>query len=234
MPRPLCTIIGYGPGLGAAYAETFMTAGYDLALLSRSGRRYDGPAQGGAQTLALPCDAGDPAALSAALDTVTRDHGPTDVLIYNADLAMFGALDDLTEEQFEDSWRVSALGLYAVARHTGRAMAERGTGTIIVTGATAALRGRNWTTAFAPAKAAQRILSQSLAKQLGPKGVHVAYMVIDGVIDTAATRAHFAKGKPDDFFLQPEKIAETALLLARQDRSAWTFEMDLRPFGEDW
>ncbi len=234
MSRPLCTLIGYGPGLGAAYAEAFLAAGYDLALLSRSGRKHDGPAQAGAKILALPCDAGDTASLSAALDTVTRDHGHSDVLIYNADLAMFGALDDLTEDQFEDSWRVSTLGLYTAARHTGREMARRGSGTIIVSGATAALRGRNWTTAFAPAKAAQRILSQSLAKQLGPKGVHVAYMIIDGVIDTADTRAGFAKGKPDEFFLQPKKIAETALLLTRQDRSAWTFEIDLRPFGEEW
>lgn len=234
MPRPLCIVIGYGPGLGAAYAETFLAAGYDLALLSRSGRKYDGPAQPGAEILTLSCDAGDPASLTEALETTERDSGPADVLIYNADLAMFGSLDDLDADQFEQSWRVGTLGLYAAARHTGRAMARRGSGTIIVSGATAALRGKVWTTAFAPAKAAQRVLSQSLAKQLGPQGVHVAYIVIDGVIDTANTRAGFAKGKPDDFFLHPARIAETALVLTRQDRSAWTFEIDLRPFGEEW
>ena len=234
MPRPLCLIIGHGPGLGAAYAQAFMDAGYDLALLSRSGARFEGRAQPGAEVAASPCDAADPAALSRVLDQVTRDHGPPEVMIYNADLAMFGTLDDLDEAQFEQSWQVAALGLYTAARKPGRAMAARGSGTIIVSGATAATRGQDWITAFAPAKAAQRILAQSLAKQLGPKGVHVNYILIDGVIDTADTRADFAKGKPDDFFIQPARIADTAVMLTRQDRSAWSFEIDLRPFGETW
>ncbi|MBY6118049.1 SDR family NAD(P)-dependent oxidoreductase [Mameliella alba] len=234
MPRPLCLIIGHGPGLGAAYAQCFMEAGHDPALLSRSGARFEGRAQPGATVSALACDAADPTVLTQALDDATRDHGPPDVLIYNADLAMFGTLDDLDENQFEQSWRVGTLGLYTAARTLGRKMAARGSGTIIVSGATAALRGRDWTTAFAPTKAAQRVLAQSLAKQLGPKGVHEAYILIDGVIDTADTRSDFAKGKPDDFFIQPDRIADTALMLARQDRSAWTFEIDLRPFGETW
>ena len=91
-----------------------------------------------------------------------------------------------------------------------------------------------WTTAFAPSKSAQRTLANALAKQLGPKGVHVAYLIIDGVIDTEATRTHFAPNEPDAFFIQPARIAETALMLARQDKSAWTFELDIRPFAEKW
>ena len=233
MTNPVCALIGFGPGLGASYAATFARAGYDLALLSRSGGTSDENVE--AVTInAYPCDAGDPGALTAALENVEADLGAIDVVIYNAGLASFGPLEDITAEQFEQNWRVSALGLFAVAKALAPQMIDRGSGTIIVSGATASLRGNVWTTAFAPSKAAQRILAQSLAKQLGPKGVHVGYLVIDGVIDTEDTRTHFAPDEPDEFFIKPDSIAETALMLARQDRSAWTFELDIRPFGEKW
>lgn len=233
MTNPVCAIIGFGSGLGASYAATFAKAGYDLALLSRSGASSAENVEG-VTINAYPCDAGDPGALTKALETVEADLGAIDVVIYNAGLAGFGPLEDITAQQFEQNWRVSAFGLFAVAKALAPRMVERGSGTIIVSGATASLRGNVWTTAFAPSKAAQRILAQSLAKQLGPKGVHVAYLVIDGVIDTEATRTHFAPDEPDEFFIKPDSIAETALMLARQDRSAWTFELDIRPFGEKW
>ncbi|MDF0600519.1 SDR family NAD(P)-dependent oxidoreductase [Psychromarinibacter sp. C21-152] len=233
MAEGVCAIIGHGPGLGRAYARAFHGAGYDLALLSRSGAGLDDAGERPA-VAAYPCDAGDAEALTAALERVERDLGPVDVLIHNADIARFGALEEIAADQFEQSWQVAALGLFAAARLLGPRMAERGAGTILVSGATASLRGNVWTTAFAPAKAAQRVLAQSLAKQLGPRGVHVAYLVIDGVIDTEDTRTNFAPDAPDDFFLQPDRIAEAALMLTRQHRSAWTFELDLRPFGEKW
>lgn len=228
MAGGICAIIGYGPGLGAAYAEVFGAAGYDLALLSRSGDGAGGTSRGYA------CDAGDPEALAAALVAIEREMGPVGVLIHNADTALFGSLEEISPEGFEQSWRVGVLGLFAAAKVLAPGMAERGGGTILVSGATAALRGNLWTTAFAPTKAGQRILAQSLAKQLGPKGVHVAYLVIDGVIDTEDTRRNFAPDEPDEFFIRPRSIAETALMVARQERSAWTFELDLRPFGERW
>lgn len=228
MPGNVCAIVGYGPGLGAAYAEVFGEAGHPLGLLSRTGSG-SGP---GAKAFA--CDAGDPEAVTAGIDRIEDELGPISVLIYNADLARFGTLEEVSPAQFEESWRVGVLGLFSVAKVLAPRMVARGQGVILVSGATAALRGNLWTTAFAPTKASQRILAQSLAKQLGPKGVHVAYMVIDGVIDTEDTRSDFAKGKPDEFFLDPRRIAETALFLARQERSAWTFEMDMRPFGETW
>ena len=234
MGREVCAIIGFGPGLGIAYARTFLGAGYDLALLSRTGAGLSEGVPGDAAAKAYTCDAGDPKSLVAALDRVEQELGPIDVLIYNADIAQFGTLEDISESQFEQSWRVGVLGLFVASKVLGPRMAERGSGKIVVSGATASLRGNLWTTAFAPTKAAQRILSQSLAKQLGPKGVHVAYLVIDGVIDTKDTRENFAPTEPDDFFIQPDRIAEAALFLARQDRSAWTFELDLRPFGEKW
>ena len=234
MARGVCAILGYGPGLGAAYAEVFTAAGYDLALVSRSGSDLRSGTEGFSNDRAYACDVADGTSLSETLDAIERDLGPVDVVIYNADIARFGGLDDTDADDFEQNWRVAALGLFHLAKHLGPAMRSRGAGSIIVSGATAALRGNVWTSAFAPAKAAQRSLAQSLARQLGPHGVHVAYIVIDGVIDTVETRAGFAKGKPDDFFIAPARIAEAALMIVRQDRSAWTFELDLRPFGETW
>lgn len=234
MGGKVCAIIGFGPGLGTAYAETFNRAEYSLALLSRSGAKFNGAEASNTTVRTYKCDAGDPDNLMAALTSVQNDLGPIDVVIYNADLAQFGTLDDVSELQFEQSWRVGALGLFATAKALGPQMSERGSGAIIVSGATAALRGNVWTTAFAPSKSAQRTLANALAKQLGPKGVHVAYLVIDGVIDTEDTRTNFAPNEPDEFFIQPQRIAETALMLAHQDKSAWTFELDIRPFGEKW
>lgn len=231
MASKVCALIGYGPGLGASYAATFGRAGYDVAALSRSGGGTDVE---GATVRPYTCDAGDPDSVKAALTKVEDELGAIDVLIYNADVAQFGPLEEISEEQFELSWRVSVLGLFTAVKTLAVGMTARATGTIIVSGATASLRGNIWTTAFSSSKAAQRILAQSLAKQLGPKGVHVAYLIIDGVIDTERTREHFAKGKPDEYFLQPDRIAEAALMVAGQDRSAWTFELDLRPFGETW
>ena len=234
MGEKVCAIIGFGPGLGSAYAEVFRDAGYDLALLSRSGADLGGEETTVTSVRAVKCDAGNPDSIKGALALVQSELGPIDVVIYNADLAQFGSLDDVSEVQFEQSWRVGALGLFATAKILGPQMSDRGSGVIIVSGATAALRGNVWTTAFAPSKSSQRTLANSLAKQLGPKGIHVAYLVIDGVIDTEDTRTNFAPNEPDEFFINPVRIAETALMLARQDKSAWTFELDIRPFGEKW
>ena len=234
MGGKVCAIIGFGPGLGTAYAEIFKNAGYDLGLLSRSGADLGSDEATNTSIRTYKCDAGEPGSIKDALASVQNELGPIDVVIYNADLAQFGSLDDVSELQFEQSWRVGALGLFATAKFLGPQMSKRGSGVIIVSGATAALRGNIWTTAFAPSKSAQRTLANSLAKQLGPKGVHVVYLVIDGVIDTEDTRTNFAPEEPDEFFIKPTRIAETALMLARQDKSAWTFELDIRPFGEKW
>ena len=234
MKRPVCTIVGFGPGLGAAFARRFSRAGYDLALLSRSGAKLLPEDVPDVTAISYACDAGDPTSVKATLARVTQELGPVEVLVYNADLALFGTIDEVSENAFELSWRTGVLGLYTAARLLGPEMSQRGSGTMIVAGATASLRGKPGTAVFAPTKAAQRILAQSLAKHLGPQGVHVAYLIIDGVIDTEDTRTNFAPGEPDEFFLQPDQIAETALFLAKQDRSAWTFELDLRPFGEIW
>jgi NAD(P)-dependent dehydrogenase (short-subunit alcohol dehydrogenase family) len=155
------------------------------------------------------------------------------VLLHNAGSGLFGAFEDVTPESFEASWRTNALGLLLLGKQVVPDMLRAGGGVIVVTGATAALRGGAGFAAFAPAKAAQRSLAQSMARSLGPKGIHVAYVVVDGVIDIPRTRA-LLKDRPDSFFLRPDAIAESVLHLVRQDRSAWTFELDLRPFGEKW
>ena len=149
MGGKVCAIIGFGPGLGTAYAETFSQAGYDLGLLSRSGARLDVAEAPERSVQTYQSDAGNPDSLKEALASVQSDLGPIDVVIYNADLAQFGALDDVSEHNFEQSWRVGALGLFATAKLLGPQMSERGSGAIIVSGATAALRGNVWTTAFA-------------------------------------------------------------------------------------
>ncbi len=234
MSGQVCAIIGFGPGLGTAYAETFLEAGYDLALLSRSGAELGPNTVDHSQVKAYACDTSIPESFTAVLERIENEMGPIEVVIYNANLDQFGTLEQISETEFVQCWRVGVLGLFTAAKLLGPRMSKRRSGKIIVSGATAALRGNLWTTAFAPAKAAQRILSQSLAKQLGPKGVHVAYLIIDGVIDTEDTRQNFAPNEPDSFFIQPGQIAKMALFIAEQDPSAWTFEVDLRPFGEKW
>ena len=233
-------VTGGSRGLGREMVLALAEARAAVAVVgSRPGTALDDTVAdanrlGAGRAVAMTADVSDYAQCEAAAVAVLDTLGPIDVLIYNADVKQFGPIEDISTEQFELSWRASVLGLYASAKTLAPGMIERGTGTIVVSGATASLRGAVWTTALAPAKAAQRVLSQSLAKQLGPKGIHVCYIIIDGVIDTAETREHFAPNEPDEFFISPERIAETALMLTRQDRSAWTFELDLRPFGEKW
>ena len=159
--------------------------------------------------------------------------GPVDVLLYNAGSGQWGTFEEITGEGLEAGWRTNVLGLMVAGQAVAGDMIARGGGSIVVTGATASLRGNVRTAAFASAKAGQRALAQSMAKSLGPKGVHVAYVIVDGVISTPATRGRMAD-RPNSFFLDPDRIAEAILLLTRQDRSAWTFEFDLRPFGETW
>ncbi len=159
--------------------------------------------------------------------------GPVDVLLYNAGSGQWGNFQEITAEGMETGWRTNVLGLMVAGQAVADEMIARGAGSIVVTGATASLRGNIGTAAFAPAKAGQRSLAQSMARHLGPKGVHVALVIVDGVIRTPATRARMPD-KPDEFFLAPDSIAEAVHFLAHQDRSAWTFELDLRPFGERW
>lgn len=227
MTKPVCVLVGYGAGTGDALAETFAGAGYAMALISRSGA-------GGDHGRAYACDASDPVALTRTLDQIAADQGPVDCVLYNASSAAFGLIEDVSQDDFEAAFKLAVGGLYATARAVAPGMAKRGTGAIIVMGATASLRGVPFTAAFAPAKAGQRALAQSLARTYGPKGVHVALIIIDAVIDTPRNLTGNWADKPEGYFIKRQAIAETALALTKQDPSAWTFELDLRPSGESW
>jgi NAD(P)-dependent dehydrogenase (short-subunit alcohol dehydrogenase family) len=231
--KKVCAVVGIGPGNGAALARRFAADGYAVALLSRS----DGASAALAQELpgakAFRCDVGDAASVAAAFAAVRESLGDVDVVAYNAGSGIFGGLHDVTAADFEAAWRVNALGLFLVAKEVVPAMSAKGSGAIVVIGATASVRGTARSTAFASAKGAQRLLCQSLARQFGPEGIHVALIVLDGIVDLPKTRQRLPD-KPDDFFVKPAAVAEVAAALVQQDRSAWTFEADVRPFGEKW
>jgi NAD(P)-dependent dehydrogenase (short-subunit alcohol dehydrogenase family) len=237
MQPPVCAIVGVGPGNGAAMARAMSAEGHAVALLARD-RDYlaklaediDGA---GGRALAQPCDAADEASVTSAFAAVKEALGPVDVLLYNAGSGHFGGVEDVSAKDMEQTWRVNCLGLFLCARQVLPDMKQRGAGTIVVSGATASLRGGARFAAFAAAKAAQRSLAQSMARQLGPQGIHVAHVVIDGVIDLPRTRGAFPN-QPDTFFLSPAHIAEAVVFLVKQPRSAWTFELDVRPFAEKW
>jgi NAD(P)-dependent dehydrogenase (short-subunit alcohol dehydrogenase family) len=153
--------------------------------------------------------------------------------LYNAGSGAFGTFDEVDADDLEQAWSVNTRGLFLAAKQVVPQMKASGSGAIGVTGATAAMRGKPFTTAFAQAKAAQHHLAESLAREFGPEGIHVFYVVVDGVVDLPATRQAMSD-KPDDFFMQPDDIARSVWQVAHQPTSAWTFELDLRPYGEDW
>jgi NAD(P)-dependent dehydrogenase (short-subunit alcohol dehydrogenase family) len=230
---PVCVVTGVGPGNGAACARRFARAGWRVAMLARSAdklRQLEAAIPG---ARAFPADVADPASVREAFSHVRRELGVVDALVHNAGNASFGGFLEVTAEALESAWRVNTLSLFLCGREAASDMLGRGSGAIVIIGATASLRGGAAFAAFAPAKAAQRSLAQSMARSLGPRGIHVAYVVVDGVIDTPGTRG-FLRDKPDDFFLKPDAIAESVFHIATQDPSAWTFELDLRPYSEKW
>jgi len=230
---PLCVISGAGPGNGLSLARRFLDQEYCVALLARSAEHLEALTDGLPRARAYPADVGDADAVHEAFQRIRRELGSPQVFVHNAGSAAFGSFEQITPEAFEGAWRTNALGLLLCAQQVAPDMLEAGRGHIIVIGATAARRGAAGFAAFAPAKAAQRSLAESMARSLGPRGIHVAYVLIDGVVDMPRTRAFFPE-KPEDFFLRPERIAESVWHLVQQDRSAWSFELDLRPFAESW
>lgn len=233
MANPVCAVVGVGEGNGAALARAFASEGMALALLARGTDFTERLASELGDARAYSCNVSDPASVADAFAKVRSDLGDPTTLIYNAGSGVWGDVESITLDGFESSWRVNALGALAVSQQVIPAMKAVGSGTIIFIGATASLRGGPRTAAFAPAKAAQRSLAESMARTLWPQGIHVSLIVIDAVVDLPRTRQNMPD-KPDDFFLEPDDMAATALWLAKQPRSAWSFEVDVRPFGEKW
>ena len=229
----LCVITGVGAGNGASFSRRFTRAGYRVVMLARNLAYLETLAKEIPGSVAMECDVRDPGAIQQVFARIHEDIGTVDTLIYNAGAGEWASIMDTSLEGMESSWATNTLGLVACAQQVIPSMTENGEGNIMVIGATASLRGGAQSTAFASAKAAQRSVAQSMARDLGPKGIHVGYLIIDGIIDIERTRERFPD-RADDFFMQPDAIADSVYALTQQDRSAWAFEIDLRPYGEKW
>ena len=229
----LCVITGVGAGNGASFSRRFTREGYRIVMLARNLAYLETLATEIPGSVAMECDVRDPVAIQQVFARIHEEIGTVDTLIYNAGAGEWASIMDTSLEGMESSWATNTLGLVACAQQVIPSMTENGEGNIMVIGATASLRGGAQSMAFASAKAAQRSVAQSMARDLGPKGSHVGYLVIDGLIDIERTRARFPD-RANDFFMQPDAIAESVYALTQQDRSAWAFEIDLRPYGEKW
>ncbi len=229
----IALVTGVGPGTGSAIARRFAGGGYRVAMLARTRERLEALERELPGSKGFACDVTDEAALDAALAQVRAALGAPDVVVHNAVGGAFGSFTEIEPAVLERNFQVNVMALLHLARKLTPAMAARGSGALIVTGNTSALRGKARFAGFAPTKAAQRILAESIARDVGPKGVHVAYLVIDAVIDLEWTRAAF-QGQPDAFFIKPAAIADEVWHVAHQDRSAWSFNVEVRPFGEAW
>ena len=229
----VCAVVGVGPGNGEAFARRFAAEGYAVALLARGAEPSARLAKALPRAKAYRCDVADGASVEAAFARIGADLGDVDVLIYNAGSGVWGHIEDVSADDLEKAWRVNTLGLFLTARQTIPAMRRRASGAIIVVGATASRRGAAGAAAFAQAKNAQRALAESMARHLGPLGIHVALIIVDGIVGSSAARARLAD-RPAEAFIDPAGVAATAAGLVKQDRSAWSFEVEARPFKEKW
>ena len=231
--KKVCLITGVGPGTGAALVQKFANSGYEVAMLARSEERLKTISDSLPNAHAYCCDVGNLEALPDVFDAVCDAHGAPSVIVHNAVAATRGSYMELTPKQLANNFNVNTLALLRLAQLATPAMVEAGSGAIVCTGNTSAYRGKPNFAGFAPTKAAQRILLESIARDAGPKGIHAAYIAIDAVIDLPWTR-EMLPNKPDEFFCRPADIAEECYRVAHQPRSAWSFESVIRPFGESW
>jgi len=229
---PVAVVTGVGPGLGAALARRF-AKGYAVAINARKPDFLHSLAAeirgAGGQVLETPGDIGDPAQISAIFKMIHERLGCPEVLLYNAGSGQFGSIADISVEQYEKDWRVNALGAFACAKEVAPHMIKHGHGVMLFTGATAGVKAGARSVSFGPAKFAMRGLAQSLARDLGPRGIHVAWINVDGSIDIPGRKVG---NYTSEDMLNPDAIAETYWHLAHQDRSAWTMELEVRPFKE--
>jgi len=233
MTKPLCVIAGVGPGNGLALCRKFFNEGFKVVILARNFEKMQEYAKDSEDIYPFSCDLSDPDSIEKTFSEITNTLGIPKVVIYNAGSGLFGTPLETSLRDFEEAWRLNALGLLSVSKFIAPAMIKNGGGSILITGATASLRGGAKFAAFSSAKAAQRNLAQSLARSLGAEGIHVSLVIIDGIIDIPRTREMFPD-KPDSFFMQPDAIAETYYNLTQQSNTAWTFEVDVRSSVESW
>lgn len=235
MEEKVCIVTGVGEGTGRAVVERFAAGDYRVAMLTRNearGSRYEEEIPG---AVVYPCDVQQETEVKSTVAAVADELGPPTVLVHNAVSfdSIFGTFLEIEPSSLWDNFQVNTMGLFHMARAVTPYMLPAARGAIMVTGNTAARRGRQQFAAFAPTKAAQRILTESIARTLGPKGIHVSYILIDGGIDMPFART-VLPGRPDEFFIKTSAIASTIWDVVHQDRSGWTFELDIRPFAEKW
>lgn len=236
----ICLIAGVGPGTGKECTKKFSNNGYKVAMLARNLEFLSKLEKEIPNTKAFKCDVGNTVSIINTCKKIKEQIGHPSVFIHNAVAGILdggGASNFLGDnpENLEKNFRVNTNSLLYFARELAPEMINNKSGSIIVTGNTSAMRGKANFAYFAPTKSAQRILAQSIARELGPKGVHVAYIIVDAAIDTPRTRPiFFGDKKDDDFFCKPSAIAEEIYHVAHQNRSAWSFDVEIRPDIEKW
>jgi NAD(P)-dependent dehydrogenase (short-subunit alcohol dehydrogenase family) len=234
--RPVAVVIGVGAGLGAALARRF-AQGYRVAMIARTEEYLVKLAKEisteGGEAFPIPANVASAEEIKSAFERVRRELGAPEVLLYNAAMRPFGRLMETKSSTFENTWRVSTFGAFLAAQEVVPDMLKAGKGVILFTGATAGVKPFATSAAFGPAKFAMRGLAQVMARDLGPQHIHVAYINVDGPIDMPFIRQRVPNIKEEDM-LKPSAIADSYWHLAHQDPSAWTQELDVRPFKENF
>ena len=237
----VCCVIGAGDSTGAAIARRFAKEGFTVCVARRNEDALQPLVQQihaeGGLSIAISLDARREDQVTCFFDRVEQELGPIEVVVFNVGGNVRFPILETTAQKYFKVWEMCAMAGFLVGREATRVMLTRGRGTLLFTGATASVRGAVGFAAFAGGKAALRALAQSMARELGPKGIHVAHVIIDGLIDTAFARENFAQRVAEvgpDGILNPDHIAEAYWWLHQQPRDAWTFELDLRPSAERW
>ena len=235
-------VIGAGDSTGGAVARRFAREGFFVCVTRRHGEKLGPLVQqieaGGGKARAFASDARREEDVTELFETIEREIGPIEVVSFNVGGNVRFPIRETTTRVYTKVWEMCALAGFFAGRAAANVMVPRNRGTILFTGATASVRGGAGYAAFAGGKAALRALAQSMARELGPEGIHVAHVVVDGAIDTDFTRQragdHYEERKAADGILNPESIAENYWMLHAQPRDAWTHELDLRPWSETW
>jgi NAD(P)-dependent dehydrogenase (short-subunit alcohol dehydrogenase family) len=241
--KKVCLVIGVGDGVGAAIAKAFAMDGFEIVITRRARNLPDleviaqGIRDQGGVVHARGVDARSEEETVALFQEIERDIGPLEVVVFNIGANVRFSIEETTARVFTKVWEMACFAGFLAGREAAKAMVPRGRGTIIFTGATASLRGRENYSAFASAKAGLRAVAQSMARELGKKNIHVAHVVCDGSIEGVFARENIAdldQRLAEDRILKPDDIALNYVSLHHQKRSAWTHELDLRPWSENW
>jgi NAD(P)-dependent dehydrogenase (short-subunit alcohol dehydrogenase family) len=243
-PKGVALVVGAGDYIGGAIAKRFAAGGYTAVVARRNGEKLAPLVkeieEAGGSAHALELDAREEEQVTAAFAAIERDHGAIEVAIFNVGANVNFPIRDTTSRVFRKVWEMACFGGFLTGREAAKVMAPRGRGSIFFTGATASLRGGKGYAAFASAKFGLRALAQSMARELGPQGIHVAHLVIDAGVDTAWVRERIrSSGRdpaalPPGTLMDPASVGETYWTLHHQPRDAWTFELEIRPHGETW